>query len=263
VPEDVAQVVAEVLADLPGDTGRAGAERALEVGVLDQGQRGRRRAEDVVPLGVDGQGEGGRKTRGRSRRAAPRRAGTRSSPPRGQDEGEQHPDGRLVLELRGVERQADDEQRDCEPDARQGAAAQDLAWTDSLRQPPEPQGHPAEGTAADPHELAHHQADDHTPGDGEASASPQHALRAGRRRRWPLRRAARSRSSPRGGARSACARSPTPPGPGPCSPSGRPRAWVTAGRPGRAGRHPRPPPTGERRPGSAGRRPCRRSRRAA
>ena len=74
VAEDVAQVVAEALVQLAHDAGRAAAERALEVAVLDERQRRVGRPADVVALGVDGPVEDQRQRRGALAAQRPPRA---------------------------------------------------------------------------------------------------------------------------------------------------------------------------------------------
>ena len=68
---------------------------------------------------------------------------------------------------RRIEGEPDDEQRDCEPDAGEGAAAEHLPRTDAARDRAEAQAHrPRKVVSADTDGLADDEAEDDAPGDG-------------------------------------------------------------------------------------------------
>ena len=139
VTEHVAQVVAELLAELAGHAGGAGAEGALEVAVLDEGQRRVGPTAEMVPPGVDRLGEAARQVC--VALAAEHPPGLEEQPAQqgGEHSREQDADGRLVLQLGVVEGEAGDEEGDGEADPRQRAAAGDVAGTHALREPAEPE----------------------------------------------------------------------------------------------------------------------------
>ena len=198
-------------AELLDRAGRAAAEGAFEVAVLDERQRRVGPAADVVSLGVD---------RARSRNigsaggalAAKTAASRKTIQPRQRSRataGHQHADG-------GVRRAGAGESNarpamssaTVKPMPDSAAPPTTCPDADALRQAsPRPSRTAPQRAHADAGELADDEAEDDAPGDAASAARRRAPRRAGRRRRWRARRAARSRSSSRGAAPSAGARS--------------------------------------------------------
>ena len=213
VAPDVAQLVAEGLEQLADDDLRLTAVAALVVPVLDEGDGRRLRAADVVARRVHVVGEV-QQIIGRARDLA--------RPPRGRDPGD-HPTERhpaherrqqrgaehaqlRLVELPALERDARDQQRDGEADARDGSTPGDHRPAQAPGQPAEPRHDPGRGGDAD--RLADHVAEDDPQRDrrGEGVAQQVPSRRGCRRSR--ARTAARSRSSSTDAGGTGGARSP-------------------------------------------------------
>ena len=159
---DVTQPVAEVVAHLVDGTGRATAERALEVAVFDQRQRCVVPPADVVAVGVHGpqQLEPDRLGRAEPVGDTEHRPAEHES----QHRRRQHTDAGLILALGFGDRDVDDEQRDGEADSGQCGAAGDAPQRQPRHQNTQPAATHEPGGGGDADELAQHQPGDDAPG---------------------------------------------------------------------------------------------------
>ena len=159
VPPDVADV-AEVAQQLAHDRLRLPAVRALEVAVLDDRDRRVERPANVVALRVDVDveiderlGRAEQRADAEAAREQRRRAEEQPGEERRAERGAQDAELRL-LELRPVERERRDEQRDGEADPGDRAAAGDGRPADRRPEPAAAQPRQQPRAAEDAHRLA-------------------------------------------------------------------------------------------------------------